>query len=170
MEDTLRVGVITSSHGVRGEVKVFPTTDDLHRFGKLETCMAQTRKGLIQLHLQSVRYHKGMAIIKFQEFSSIEDMMPYKGCDLLISRDQALPLAEGEYYICDLIGLAVYGDEGQLIGQLTDVIQTGANDVYAVKRADGKGELLIPVIKESRIRVDLEAGRVDLHVMDGLMD
>jgi len=170
MEDTLRVGVITSSHGVRGEVKVFPTTDDPHRFGKLKSCMAASRKGPILLHLERVRYQKGMVIIKFEEFSSIEDMLPFKGCDLLITRDQALPLAEGEYYICDLIGLTVYGDEGKLLGEITDVIQTGANDVYAVRRADGKGEVLIPVIKDSRIRVDLEKGRVDVHVLDGLIE
>lgn len=170
MEDTLRVGVITSSHGVRGEVKVFPTTDDLHRFSKLKSCIAAARKGTQLLHPERVRYQKGMAIIKFEEFSSIEDTLPFKGCDLLITRDQALPLAEGEYYICDLIGLTVYTDEDRLLGEIVDVIQTGANDVYAIRRADGKGEVLIPVIKESRIHVDLEAGRADVHVMDGLMD
>jgi len=169
MVPLLRVGVISSSHGVRGEVKVYPTTDDISRFKLLKTCLLETERGNMTLNVENVSFSKGMAIIKFREFNSIEDMMPYKGHDLLITRDQAVPLREGEYYIADLIGLEVYSDEGGHLGRLSEVMQTGANDVYVVERPGNK-ELLIPVIKDCVKKVDIEGGRLTVHILPGLSD
>lgn len=169
MEKYLRVGVISSSHGVRGEAKIFPTTDDVQRFKKLKACILDTGREYKELHIESVKFFKQMVILKFKEITSIDELMPYKGKDLLVTRDQAVKLEENEYFICDLIGLRVVTDEGEDFGVLTDVIQTGANDVYEVKRPDGK-EVLLPVIDECILDVDLEKQQVTAHIMPGLVD
>lgn len=169
MEDTLRVGVITSTHGVRGEVKVFPTTDDAGRFKKLKEVLLDTGKELKPMKIEQVKFFKNMVILKFQGFDNINDIEIYKGKDLLVTRDNAVKLGPDENFIVDLIGLTAVTDEGEELGTLTDVIQTGANDVYEVTMDQGK-TLLLPAIKQCILNVDLEAGRVLVHMMDGLMD
>ncbi len=169
MEKYLRVGVISSTHGVQGEVKVYPTTDDINRFKKLKSCLLDTGRDYMELHIEGVKFFKGMVILKFKEWQSIDEILPYKGKDLLVTRDQAVKLKKNEYFICDLIGLHVVTDEGEDFGELTEVLQTGANDVYIVRRPDGK-EVLLPVIKECILDVDLEKQQVTAHMMPGLLD
>ena len=169
MEDMFRVGVISSVHGVRGEVKVFPTTDDPARFKELEEVTLDTGKEFITLKIQGVKFFKQMVILKFEGYDHIEDIEKYKGKDLWIRRDQAVKLEEGEYFIADLIGLAVKAEDGQSLGRLKDVLKTGANDVYVVEMDSGK-ELLIPVIPDCIIKVDLDSGEVIVHLLDGLLD
>ncbi len=169
MEDMFRVGVISSVHGVRGEVKVFPTTDDPARFKELEEVTLDTGKGVITLKIQGVKFFKQMVILKFEGYDHIEDIEKYKGKDLWIRREQAVKLEEGEYFIADLIGLAVKAEDGQSLGRLKDVLKTGANDVYVVEMDSGK-ELLIPVIPDCIIKVDLDSGEVIIHLLDGLLD
>lgn len=169
MEEMLRVGVICSTHGVKGEVKVYPTTDDPERFRQLKEVIVDTKKEQLTLIIQQVRFFKNMVILKFKEYDTINAVEKYKGCDLLIHRSQAVPLNPGEYFIADLIGLAVFTDEGKKLGQLKDVMQTGANDVYVIELPSGK-EVLIPAIKPCILNVDLEAGRMDVHLLDGLLE
>lgn len=169
MEDLLRVGVISSTHGVRGEVKVFPTTDDVKRFKKLKTVILDTGRETMTLEIENVKFFKNMVILKFKEFNNINDIEKYKGKDLLIRRDQAVKLAPNENFIVDLIGLRVVTDEGEDFGTLTDVLQTGANDVYVIEAKDGK-EYLFPAIPQCILDVDLEEQKVTVHIMDGLLD
>ena len=169
MEDTLRVGVIASTHGIRGEVKVFPTTDDAKRFEKLKEVLLDTGKELKTMEIQQVRFSKNMVIVKFKGYDTINDIEIYKGKDLLVTREHAVELGPDENFIVDLIGLSVETDEGELLGELTDVLITGANDVYEVTRTDGK-KVLLPAIKDCVLDVDLEAGRVLVHVLEGLLD
>lgn len=170
MEQYLRVGVIASTHGIRGEVKVYPTTDDLERFETLKDVVLLTqRKEQLPLTVEGVKFFKQFAILKFKGIDDINDIQKYKGCDLMVSRENAQPLAENEYYIGDLIGMKVESDDGKSLGILSDVLQTGANDVYVVKRSDGS-ELLLPVIDDCILDVDVENGRVRAHVMEGLLD
>ena len=169
MEETLRVGVITSTHGVRGEVKVFPTTDDPGRFNKLKEVLLDTGKELKPMEITQVKFFKNMVILKFKGFDNINDIEIYKGKDLLVTRENAVELGPDENFIVDLIGLSVETDEGELLGELTDVLITGANDVYEVTRTDGK-KVLLPAIKDCVLDVDLEAGRVLVHVLEGLLD
>ena len=169
MESLLRVGVITSTHGVRGEVKVFPTTDDMNRFKKLKTVILDTGKEHKTLNIESVKFFKNMVILKFKGFDNINDVEMWRQKDLLISRDQAVKLSPDENFIVDLIGLTVMTDEGEKLGVMKDVLQTGANDVYIVKMADGK-EVLLPAIKDCILNVDLEKGEMLVHVLDGLLD
>lgn len=169
MEDTLRVGVITSTHGVRGEVKVFPTTDDAARFKDLKEVLLDTGRELKPMEISQVKFFKNMVIVKFKGYDTINDIEIYKGRDLLVTRDKAVKLGPNENFIVDLIGLNVDTDEGECLGTLTDVIQTGANDVYEVTDESGK-TVLLPAIKQCVLDVDLEAGRVLVHVLDGLLD
>lgn len=167
MEKYLRVGVISSTHGVRGEVKVYPTTDDVERFKKLKKVILDD--GTTELEIQGVKFFKNMVILKFKGYDSINDIEKFKGKDLLITRDQAVKLGPDENFIVDLIGLSVVTEDGEPFGTLTDVISTGANDVYEVKTTEGK-EVLLPAIKECILKVDLDAGVITVHIMDGLLD
>ena len=169
MEQTLRVGVISSTHGVRGEVKVFPTTDDPKRFKKLKTVMLDTGREKLTLNIEQVKFFKNMVILKFKEFNDINEIEKYKGKDLLINRDQAVKLAPNENFIVDLIGLKVVTDEGVEFGTLKDVMETGANDVYCVKTPEGK-ELLLPAIRDCILDVDLDKEEMLVHVLPGLLD
>ena len=168
MEDMLRVGVISSTHGVRGEVKVFPTTDDAKRFKKLKTVILDIMPEPVLLHIESVKFFKNMVILKFEEFNNI-NVEKYIGSDLLIRRDQAVKLGPDENFIIDLVGLSVVTDEGEDFGILKDVMKTGANDVYVIEGKDGK-EYLFPAIKQCVLNVDLEAQTITVHIMDGLLE
>ena len=130
MENMLRVGVITSTHGVRGEVKVFPTTDDAKRFKKLKTVILDTGKGQTTLEIEQVKFFKNMVILKFKGYDNINDVETWRQKDLLITREQAVTLQPDEYFITDLIGLLVKDDTGAEVGTVKDVLETGANDVY----------------------------------------
>ena len=170
MEEFLQVGAISNTHGIAGEVKVFPMTDDIKRFKQLKEVYLDTGRERMLLHVVSCKFVKNQPILKFKEFSNINEVEKYKQCGLFITRDQAVPLKDDEYFIADLIGLSVLREEnGEVLGELTDVLQTGANDVYAVTMADGK-EVLLPVIRECIKKVDLETGQVIVHVMKGLLD
>ena len=169
MEELFRVGVISNTHGIRGEVKVYPTTDNVRRFDDLKEVILDTGKEQLNLHVTSVKYFKNMVILKFKEFDNINDIIPYKGMDLLVTRENAIPLEDGEYYIADIIGSKVITDEDKILWTLTDVLQTGANDVYVVKTKDGK-EVLLPSIEECILDRDIENKIVKVHVMKGLLD
>ncbi len=169
MEEMLRVGVISSTHGVRGEVKVYPTTDDSERFLDLDQVTLDTGREQITLEIQNVKFFKNMVILKFKGYDNINDIEKYKGKDLLIHRDQAVKLKEDEYFVTDLMGLKVVSEEGTVLGILKEVIPTGANDVYVVQPENGK-ELLLPAIKDCILNVDLEKGIMTIHLMDGLLD
>ena len=169
MVSEFRVGVITSTHGLRGEVKVFPTTDDPARFKDLKQVILAAKREKLVLEIEGVRFFKQFVIIKFKGIDDINEVERHKGAELWITREQAVPLEEGEYFIADLIGLSVVTDEGAFLGTLTDVLQTGANDVYEVQMENGK-KALLPVTEECVLDVDLEKSKVLVHVLDGLLD
>ena len=166
----LRVGVISSTHGIKGEVKVYPTTDDINRFDYLKKCYIDFKGNLVEVCVSGVKYFKGMVIVKFKGIDNINDVEKYKNCDLVVTRDEAVELEEGEYFISDLIGLKVVTDNNEEFGELVDVMQTGANDVYIVKRYDDKEEVLLPVIPDCILDINLDEGIVKVHILDGLLD
>ena len=167
MEDMLQVGVITQTHGIRGEVKVFPTTDDAARFKKLKKVTLDNGKERRELEIASVKFFKNLVILKFKGIDNINDVEKYKKAPLYVTREDAVPLGENEYFIADLIGLKVVSDEGENLGVLDDVLQTGANDVYVVKCDDGE-EILVPAIKDCVKNVDIEGNEITLHLLPGL--
>lgn len=169
MEQFLRVGVISSTHGIKGEVKVFPTTDDPARFENLKKVILDTGREQKELEIAGVKFFKNQVILKFKGYDSINDIEKYKGMDLLVSRENAVPLGENENFIVDLIDMTVVTDQGTTLGVLTDVMQTGANDVYVVETPDKK-EVLLPAIKDCILDVNVEENRMLVHVLEGLLD
>jgi 16S rRNA processing protein RimM len=168
MEDYLRVGVISTTHGVRGEVKVFPTTDDPKRFNELKQLFLDTGKDLIKLEIDGVKFFKQLVILKFKGIDNINDVEKYRGKDLLIKREDAVKLEKDEYFIFDLIDSEVFTDEGEKLGVLTEIMTSAANDVYIVKTAENK-EILLPSIKECILDINVENKKIIVHIMDGLL-
>ncbi len=174
MEKFLRIGVVTTAHGLKGEVKVFPTTDSPDRFLEVRRVILKTPGKDIETEITGVRFFKNLAIIKFAAFDDVEQVRNLHGTDIMIAREDAQPLEEGEYYIADLIGCRVVTDEGETLGTLKDVLQTGANDVYVVEAAgtgsSGKNaEILLPVIPDCIKNVDIVNSIVTVHIMPGLL-
>ncbi len=169
MEELLQVGIIANTHGVRGEVKVFPTTDDAARFDKLKEVILDTGEQKTTLHIMERKYHKNMVILRFREFVNINEVEKFKGNGLFVTRENAVPLQKDEYFIADMIGLNVIEEDGEVLGELSDVLTTGANDVYIIKK-ENTPDLLIPAIKECILDVDMETGIMTVHLLPGLRE
>ena len=155
--DLYQVGAITQTHGVRGEVKVFPLTDDVMRFKNMKDLILDTGREQITLEVTSARPQKNLVILKF------------KGAKLYVTKENRVACDEDEYFIADLIGLTVVTEEGQALGTLIDVISTGANDVYVVEMPSGR-EVLLPAIRDCILNVDDEEGKMTVHLLDGLLE
>ncbi len=169
MEDLLQVGIITSTHGVRGEVKVYPTTDDPRRFRRLKEVVLDTGREKLNLEIEGVKFFKQFVILKFKGLDNINDIEKYRQKSLYVTRKNAVRLQRDEYFIADLIGLKVQDEDGTELGTVKDDIETGANDVYEVEMADGRS-LLLPAIKQCILNVDVENGMMQVHVLEGLLD
>ena len=165
----MQVGIITSTHGVRGEVKVYPTTDDPRRFRRLKEVVLDTGREKMNLEIEGVKFFKQFVILKFKGLDNINDIEKYRQKSLYVTRKNAVRLQRDEYFIADLIGLKVQDEDGKELGTVKDVIETGANDVYEVEMADGKS-LLLPAIKQCILNVDVENGTMQVHVLEGLLD
>ena len=169
MENLLQVGVITTTHGIRGEVKVFPTTDDPKRFLDLKNVILDDGKTTLDLEIQNVKFFKNLVILKFKGIDNINDIEKYKKAGLYVTREDAVELEEDEYFIADLIGMDVISDEGEQLGTISDVLQTGANDVYVIS-SKGQKDLLLPAIHECVLDVNVEERTMKVHLMQGLRD
>ena len=168
MKNYLRVGVITKTHGIRGEVKVYPTTEDHKRFEELDEVLLDIGEELISLEIEGVKYFKETVILKFKGINNINDVEKYKGKDLLILRDQAIPLEDDEYFIHDLLGFEIITEDNSRLGALKEIMVTKANDVFVVE-TDDKKEILIPSIKECILDVDTKNKKIRVHILDGLL-
>lgn len=169
MEERFQVGVITSPHGVAGEVKVFPTTDDPRRFKRLKEVILAVGKGEEKtVEIESVKFFKQMVILKLKGFENKDDVEKLRQCSLFVPREKAVRLQKDEYFIADLMGLRAVDEEDREIGVLEDVMATGANDVYIIRMKDGR-ELLLPAIKECVLDVQVEEGFIKVHILEGLL-
>ncbi|MCM1570069.1 MAG: ribosome maturation factor RimM [Roseburia sp.] len=169
MENRFQVGVITSTHGLGGEVKVYPTTDDAKRFRKLREVILDTGREELVLEIERVKFFKNLVILKFKGIDHINDVERYRQCSLYVTRANAVRLEKNEYFIADLMGLQVRDEENREIGILKEVMETGANDVYVIELSDGR-ELLLPAIRQCVLAVDIEAGYIQIHILEGLLD
>ena len=171
MEQFFHIGTITSPHGVRGDVKVFPTTDDPERFLDLEKVILRKRgrEAGQEIHeISQVRFLKNLVVLHLDGIGDRNAAEGYRQWELYVPREEAVPLEEDEYYIADLVGMEVYREEGRL-GVLREVMQTGANDVYVVDSPEF-GEILIPAIKTCIRKADPAGGRMDVRLLPGLID
>ena len=168
-QDFFRVGVIVKPHGVKGEAKVYPTSEDLDRYRDLEKVSIVSEKGSFETSVQSVKYKAPFVIMKFDGIDTPEAVEKLRQHDVMVDRADAIPLEEGQYYIADLIGMKVVTDEGEDLGTLKDVLETGANDVYDVVSEDG-GEILIPGIDECILDINEDKEIITVHLLKGLRD
>ncbi len=178
MIEYLQVGVISKAHGLKGEVNVFPTTDDPNRFKKLKKVYMDTgRGGKVELNIERVKIGSKFVIVKFKEYNDINEVERFRQNPLIIPREEAVKLEPGEYFLGDLEGMTVVNEDGRELGVIKQVIQTGANDVYEMKRtdidADAEGAsdtVMIPGISECVKNIDIENKVMTIHVMNGLFD
>lgn len=169
MEDLFTIGIITTAHGVHGEVKVYPTTDDVKRFKKLKEVIVTNDKITETKKVEGVKFFKQFVLLKLEGINTMDDAYLYKNYSLKVTRENAVKCEEDEYFIADLYGLKVYDEENEYIGEISEVYQTGANDVYEIKRND-ESTVLIPAIKECVKMVDISGGKIIIHVMEGLFE
>ena len=169
MEDYFKIGIITSSHGVRGEMKVFPTTDDTRRFKKCKEVYVEDKTGLVMYEVESARVSPDKVLLKLKGIDTPEEAVKLRQRGIFVDREHAVKLSKDEYFIADLIGLEVRNEDGDRIGVIEEVLPTGANDVYQIAM-DDKRELLLPAIKDCILEVNVEQGFMRVHVLDGLLD
>ncbi|MFA7550587.1 MAG: ribosome maturation factor RimM [Sedimentibacter sp.] len=144
MKDYIKVGKIVNTHGVKGYIKCIPLTDDLERFEELE--YVYTEKDNIKRTIDDVWYQKGLVCLKLKDIDDMDKAELFKDTYISIVEDQLRVLPENSYYLFDLEGMDVYSNNGDYIGKISEVYQTGANDVYEVK--NNKNSYLIPAIKD----------------------
>ncbi|MCL2702088.1 MAG: ribosome maturation factor RimM [Defluviitaleaceae bacterium] len=168
MNAYFEVGAVTGAFGLKGEVKVFPTTDEPERFRLLRELYADSDAGPMCYAIERLRFHKNLVIIKFTGVEDAAAAQALRGTVLKIPPELALPLEEGQYYHRDLLDMSVVDDDGRELGVLTKVLQTGANDVYTVALSEG-GELLIPAIKQCILKVNVPDKRMTVKLLPGLM-
>lgn len=148
MESLMEIGQIVNTYGIKGVVKVSPFTDDIRRFEDLKHIYLQTKQGLETFEIEEVKYHKQMVLLKLKGIDDINLAEKYRNCYLKIDRKDAVTLPEDTYFIVDLLGLEVMTQEGETLGNITDVYPTGSNDIYVVKNEEGK-QILLPAIRAS---------------------
>ena len=168
MNDKFEVGQIVNTFGIKGFVKVNPWVDDITRFEDLKTVYAKIRKEEKLLEIQEVKYQKNQVLLKFKGIETIEQAELLRNAYLSIDRKDAIPLEEGQYFIADLLESEVWSDEGNLLGILEDIYNTGSNDIYVVKDELGKS-LLLPGIPDVIKEVDLENKKITVHLLKGLI-
>lgn len=168
MQKRLEVGQIVNTFGIKGEVKVTPFTNDMKRFDDLKKVYVTSKKDSKLYKVENVRYHKNMVLLKLEGINNPEDAEMLKNSYLEIDREDAIPLEEGAYFIADLIGLEVYSDEGNLLGKVEDIYNTGSNDIYVVKDELGK-QILLPGIKDVIKDVQIENAKIIVHLIPGLI-
>ena len=168
-DELYQIGAVTRAHGVHGEIKVFPMTDDPMRFKDMQELIVDTGKELEVYAVKNARMQKNLVILKLDGLDDMDSAGRLCGCGLYVTKENRVPLGEDEWFIADLIGCEVYSDEGEDLGVLTDVLQTGANDVYVVEDTAGK-ELLIPSIRDCILDVDTDGKRIKVHLLEGLRE
>lgn len=168
-EDMFRIGVITEPHGIKGEVKVFCTSDEPAHLKKVKKVLLVPTKGdEKELTMKQVRLAGQFLIVQFEEVTDRNAAETLRKAELYVERKDAVPLQQDEYYINDLIGLKVVDENDLALGTLTEVIPTGANDVYEITLSSGE-QLLLPAIKQCILSVNVPDGYIKVHVLEGLM-
>ena len=168
MQENLEIGQIVNTFGIKGFVKVNPFVDDISRFDNLKKVFVKSNKNIKELEVEEVKYHKNMVLVKFKGIDIVEEAEILRNSYLEVDRENAIELEEGEYFIVDLLGLNVVTESNELLGKLEDIFNTGSNDIYVVKSADGK-QLLLPAISEVIKEINIKENRIVVHLIEGLI-
>ncbi len=166
------IGKIVNTQGIKGDVRILPTTDEPERFSKLKTVLLDNGKFKKEYNIERVWFHKNFVIIKFKEIEDMTAAERLKGLSVKIERKDALPLKEDEYYISDLYDMEVYTEEEEYLGTIKDILFTSSNDVYVVENPDAEKNksILLPAIKECIKKVSVAENKMIVHIMEGLID
>lgn len=164
----IKVGRIINTHGIKGELKVFPLTDNLDRFDDLKIVYLGNNKEKVEI--EQVKYHKGLVIIKFREFDNINQVLRFKDDFIYIDEEDKVKLPEGHYFIFDIIDCDVYDTEGRKIGIVIDVLQYTSNDVYVVKDQDKNKQYLIPAVKQFIVDIDVDNKKIIIDPIEGMIE
>ena len=168
MQDFLEIGQIVNTFGIKGMVEIKPFTDDIRRFDDLKKVYIENNKSRKEYEIEEVKYHKEMVLIKFKGVETVEQAELLRNYYLKVKREDEPELDDGTFYIVDLLGLEVYSDEGNLLGKLEDIYNTGSNDIYVVKNELGK-QLLLPAISDVIKDINLDEKRIVVHILNGLI-
>lgn len=166
MKDYIKVGKLVNTHGVKGYIKCLPMTDDLERFEELE--YIYTEKDNKRRIINDVWYQKGMVYLKLENIDDMDSAESFKDTYISILEDQLRELPQDSYFLFDLEGMDVYSTEGDYIGEISDIFQTGANDVYEVKNKNKS--YLIPAIKDVVKTVNVQDRKMIINVIEGLLE
>ena len=167
MNKYLEIGQIVNVKGLKGEVKVNSFSEDSRRFEKIKTVFVKVKGEMKEYEIESVGYNKIQVILKLKGIDTVEEAEKLRNSFILIDRDILGELPEGKYYIADLIGLEVYTEQGEYLGKVDDIYNTGANDIYVVKNDLGMQKLL-PGIKEVIKEINLDQGKIIVNLIEGL--
>ena len=166
MSDYFVIGKIVNTQGIKGEVRILPSTDDINRFKLLNEILVEKKSGFETYEIETVRFHKQFVLLKLKGIDTMTDAEKLKNLEIKIPSELALPCEEDEYYIRDLYGLNVFEENGENLGILEDIIFTGANDVYVVKKDDS--QILIPAIKKCILSVNISDKKMIVKLLEGL--
>lgn len=169
MKDKVRVGQIVNTQGLRGEVRIYPLTNNKERFEELKDVYLEDRTNL-RLEIEKVRYKNQLVILKFKGLDSINDVEKFKNKFILIGKEDIKELPEDTYYIFDLVGLDAYEEDNTYIGKLVDVIQNSAQDLYVVEHKDNKKKIHIPAVKEFIKEIDIEKNIIKVKLIEGMIE
>lgn len=164
----IQIGKIVNAVALRGEVKVYHYSDYKERFEELTEIIVRKKKDYLTYEIEKVRYQKGMVILKLRGVDDRNGAEALKDSDVFITEADLRELPEDTFYVRDLIGCKVY-DEDNYIGDITDVLQNTAQDIYQVKRPDGR-EVLIPAVGDFVKKVDVEQKLVVVNLIPGFLD
>lgn len=167
MNKYLELGQIVNVKGLKGEVKVNSFTDDNTKFERISKVFVKQKETMKEYEIEKVGYNKNQVIIKFKDINSIEEAETLRNSYILVDREIFGSLPEGVYYIADLIGLDVYTENGEYLGKVEDIYNTGSNDIYVVKDDLGKQKIL-PGIDEVIKNIDLDQGKIIVNLIEGL--
>lgn len=167
MLEYLSIGQIINTHGFRGEVKVYPLTDDMGRFKKLKTVYVEENNQLVKYEVEGVKFSGNTAVMKLKGIDTEEAANKMRNFYIKVDRKSAVSLPKDSYFICDLIDLEVYDENNSLLGTVKDIIQTGSNDVYVVE-AEGKS-ILVPALKDVVKEIDIVNKKIRVELPEGLI-
>lgn len=166
----VEIGRIFKPHGLKGDVKVYPSSSDLSLLMEIDSAYLLSAEGTRKEYFISrVKPQKKWAIVHFEGLDTIEDVEPHVGKNLELPESEFPALPAGEYYHFQILGLEVYAESGDWLGIVSNIIETGSNDVYEVENKDGK-TILLPAIKDVIRKIDLDEKKIIIHLMEGLLD
>ncbi len=166
--DFIQVGKIVNTHGIKGEVRIIPLTDNMHRFDKLEKVYLGEKK--LKLEITNVRYKDNIVILKFNCYDNINDVEKFKNQYIYVDEEDKIDLKDNQYFIFDIIGCKVLDTLNREIGIVVDIIQAGSNDIYVIEDSINNKEYLIPAVGYFIKNINIEQKIINIDPIEGMIE